>query len=207
MAAARLLGIDERDGLERLGWHEVVVHDDDINPGGARPAHPLVVGRAAIASDEQPGPQAEHLVERRRREAVATAEAARHERPHLASERTERLGQDGGRGDAVAVVVAEYDDELLLAHGSRQAAGGGIATSHRIGRRELGEPRPEKPGRPLVGAEAHRPQGLRHRERKAELACQRLGFGTDRANRRGRAGGTEAHGRGGRRHVGPLSAR
>jgi hypothetical protein len=92
----------------------------------------------------------------------------------VAAERAQRLGENGGAGHAVAVVVAENHDALLLADRTGDTLGGGLAVEHRVRRGELGQARVQEPSRRLGLAMAARFQPARDRDADAQRAAERL---------------------------------
>ncbi len=97
-----------RNTLSRL----VVVGDDDAHALLGEEGYLVGRGDAAVHGDDELGLQRQQTLDGGRGQAVAFAEAVRHDRGDVSAQRAQPAGRDGCGGDAVEVEVAEHDDAL-----------------------------------------------------------------------------------------------
>ncbi len=109
--------VEYRGGGGELVAREVVVGDDDLDAGGARRAHGVHRGDAAVAGDDQPGAKTARLREPRGPEIVAVAQPVRNERVGPAADAREHAGEQRRGTLAVHVIVAVDQDRDSASHG------------------------------------------------------------------------------------------
>ncbi len=98
-----------------------MVRDDQVEPQLARPDGRFGGADAAVDRDDQTHAAGVQPLDRFRLEAVAVAQPVRHEVLDPRAEELERASQDGGRRDAVDVVVAVDGDPLVARDGAEEA--------------------------------------------------------------------------------------
>ncbi len=183
-----------------------MIDDDRVDAARTHHLEALVIAGAAVAGDEERGRGGEDARQRRRREAVAALPAGGEEGHHLAAEGAEDAREDGRRGDAVAVVVAEDADPLPGAHRAGEALGARVPVGHGVGRREVGQARIEVAAGGVVRRAPAPVEHVRGGDGEAQRAgeLERGGGGPARIaralddRRRGRARGDGGYGRPGR---------
>ena len=115
----RAARVEHGGGRRQLVAREVVIGDDDVDPGFPRRAHRLHGGNSAVARDDQAGAYASGLPQAGLAEIVTVPQAMRHERLDLRAYAAQHAGEQRRRALAVHVVVAVHQDRHGGAHGAR----------------------------------------------------------------------------------------
>ena len=138
------IGIHDRGRGRQLGAGEMVIGDDDPDPGRfGRPGG--FDGRdAAITGDDQAGAALFRAGEAGRTKVVPITEPVGNERDHLGTGEPEGAGQDRDGGLAVDVVVPVDHDRLMGRHRFGNEAAGGPDRGERFRRTQRLEGRPQK---------------------------------------------------------------
>ena len=131
-----------------------MVDDDHVEPGLGRGGERLVRGGAAIDRDDDMGTVGLEAQQGGRVGAVTLAQPVRHIDRGVAADCREEAQQQGRRGRAIDVVVAEHHDALALADRAHQALDRRrhVAQMRRIGQL-IAQPRRQKQRR-FIRAEA-----------------------------------------------------
>ena len=138
IAAVRAVGVDDRDRVGKLLLALVVVGDDEVDAELSAQLR-LVVGRdSAVHRDDQIDLLAAELADGDLVEAVALLEPRRDVGDDPRADALEKVSQQGGRGDAVDVIVAEDGDLFPPGNGQTDAVGRGFHVLHQEGRVERG---------------------------------------------------------------------
>ncbi len=118
--------IDHRHGGRQLLVGLMMVDDDDIEaePCGFRQR--LVAGGAAVDRDQEPGAALGERTDRRHVRPIAFENAIRNVDQRLDARAPEKRAQQGGRGRAVDIVVAEDRYRLVAHDGVGDAPGGRV---------------------------------------------------------------------------------
>ena len=175
------LGIDQGDGGRRRGGNLMMVQHDHVHAALAEPGDGGDGGRAAVHGEQQRhGELPEAILHAILAEAVAFVHAMRQVVMDLPAERAQHFEQQGGRGDAVHVVIAEDDERLVALAGLEQALDGGrhVRQQERIG--QVLEPGLEEAGdgRWLAQAAIQEALGEQRRDLQAwPPAARRARFG------------------------------
>ncbi len=112
-------GFDHRDAGRNTLSRLVVVGDDDAHALLGEEGHLSCRGDAAVHGDHQLGVQGQQTLDGGLGQAVAFAEAVRHDCGDVSAKCAQPAGRDGCGGDPVEVEVAE-DDDALTGGESRQ---------------------------------------------------------------------------------------
>ncbi len=178
-AAVRAMRIQKRDGGQRLIRDQVMIDDDRIETALLQDSQRRMVGRTAVARDQDARAAREDPVACSGGDAVTAVEATGEQRRDLASERPEHLRHYGRAGDAVAVVVPEYGDALAGANGPREALRGDASIGHGVGRRQMRQLRVEVATRGIrtIVAAAMEPRGNGRGQVEGSPERTRLGAG------------------------------
>ncbi len=117
VGAARIdHGVRRRQRVAR----QVVVGDDDVDPGGTGGGDRGDCRNAAVARHDQAGTDALRFRQARRPEVVAIADAVGDERMHRGTGAAKNAREHGRRALAVHVVVAVHQDRLLFTDRAHQ---------------------------------------------------------------------------------------
>ena len=125
LAAARAVvepvGIDHGGGLGQAGLGDVMVDDDDVEPGAPRLGQRLVGADPAVDGHDHPHPVVLEAQKRRRVGAVAFRQPIGNVDLGARADRREIAREQRRRGRAVDVVVAEHDHPLAVSNQIDQA--------------------------------------------------------------------------------------
>jgi hypothetical protein len=163
------LGVDQGGGGGGGGANLVVVQHDDVDAALAQRGDGGDGVRAAVHGEEQgSGELREAMLDAVVAEAVTLVHAMREVVLDVPAERTEHFEQQGGRGDAVHVVIAENDEGFVAVAGLEQAldSGAHVGQEERVG--QLLEPGLEEAGDGGWFAQATIQQALGEQRRDIE---------------------------------------
>ena len=101
-----------------------MVRDHQIDPQALQIGNLFLGGDAVIDGHDQLGmSKLINAVERRARQAIALVKAMWNKRRGIGAKRTQRLGQQAGRRNAVDIKIAEDGNVLVVANGTLNAVG------------------------------------------------------------------------------------
>jgi hypothetical protein len=146
-AVVGALGVDHGERRRQLVGRQVVVGDDDADPGGARARDRLHGGDAAVAGDDQRGAGRPRGGEPGGPEVVSIAQPVRHEGNHVGTRGAERAGEHRRGALAVHVVVTVDHDGAAGAHGRGDRVHRLRHAGERAGIREITDGGPQIPAR------------------------------------------------------------
>ena len=121
IGAVRAVGVHHRNGAGQLRLALVMVGDDQVDAQAAAELRFLVRRDAAVHRDDQVDLPARELADGDLIETVALLQPRGNIAGDAGAEASEKVGHQGGGGDAVHVVVAEYRNMLLSRHGQADA--------------------------------------------------------------------------------------
>ncbi len=110
--------IDHGERARQQRLRDVMIDDDHVEPGLGRGRQRVMRGRAAIHRHDDRRPLGLEAQQRRRVRPIAFAQPVGDIDRGIAADRRKKAQQQGRRGRAVDIVIAEHDDPLA-ARGSR----------------------------------------------------------------------------------------
>jgi len=171
---------DRQGGWQPAGVRLVVVRHDDVQAEFAGPGHLRLPADAAVHRHEDAGTLAGQVLDGLAVQAVPFLDAVWHVDADVGIGQAEGLPEDGGRRDAVHVVVAVDDDRLAVAGGCHEPVGGLRQARQRLGRVKVRQVRFQERAGGLHRVVAPLAQDARHQRVDAEARRQTGGAGKGR---------------------------
>ncbi len=188
--AVRPSRVDHREGPRERTAREVMVADDQVHAHRPQRVRRRMGGRPAVAGEHHARTETLRRCHAGRPEVVAVAHPVGDEGLDHAAEATERRRHQGGRADAVDVVVAVDHHRLAAAHRVGEPVRRAREVGHRLGRLDLLEGGAQEPLRLLHGDDPARREQLTDRQGHRGLSCAlpiRLQRGGERLGDPGRS--------------------